>query len=68
MKITFILSDTWGAWNHMEYNNTRISPAKRTVSIELTPEQIDQIGIRVVGNNCGRAMMETIQECFVEVP
>lgn len=47
----------------MEYEHTGIlnAPNRRAVEIELTPEQVEKIGIRKIGVNCGRDLMETVE-------
>jgi hypothetical protein len=39
---------------------------KRTVHILLTEKQMEELGLKQVGVNCGKPMIETVLECFVE--
>lgn len=61
MKILFVIND--GDAHYMEYEHTGIlnAPNRRAVEIELTPEQVEKIGIRKIGVNCGRDVMESIE-------
>lgn len=61
MKILFIIND--GSSRFMEYQYTGIlnAPNRRAVEIELTPEQVEKIGIQIIGVDCGRDLMETIE-------
>lgn len=61
MKILFVIND--GDGRYMEYEHTGIlnAPTRRAVEIELTPEQVEKIGIRKIGVNCGKDVMETIE-------
>lgn len=61
MKILFIIND--GNSRFMEYQCTGIlnAPNRRAVEIELTPEQVEKIGIQKIGIDCGRDVMETIE-------
>jgi hypothetical protein len=38
----------------------------RSVHIELTQEQIEKIGLKQSGTDCGKPIIETISKCFVE--
>ena len=61
MKILFVLND--GDARYVEYEHTGILNARnrRAVEIELTPEQIEKIGIRKIGINCGKDINETVE-------
>lgn len=61
MKLLFVINDS-GA-RHLEYCATGIynNPSMRCVTITLTPEQINEIGLRKIGTNSGRDVYETIQ-------
>ena len=37
------------------------APNRRAVEIELTPEQVEKIGIRKIGVNCGKDIVETVE-------
>jgi hypothetical protein len=61
MKILFVINDN--AACYMEYEHTGIlnAPNRRAVEIELTPEQVEKIGIQSIGKNYGKDIMETIE-------
>ena len=47
----------------MDYTHTGVlnAPNRRAVEIELTPEQVEKIGIKKIGYDCGRDVMETVE-------
>lgn len=61
MKLLFVIND--GDARIMEYEHTGVlnTPNRRAVEIELTPEQVEKIGIRKIGVSCGKDIMETIE-------
>ena len=61
MKIIFVINDS--DVRYMEYQHTGVlnGPNRRAVEIELTPGQIEKIGIRKIGVDCGRDVIETIE-------
>lgn len=61
MKILFVIND--GDGKYMDYTHTGVlnSPNRRSVEIELTPEQVEKIGIKKIGYDCGRDVMETVE-------
>lgn len=61
MKILFVIND--GDARRMEYEYTGVlnAPNRRAVEIELTPEQVEKIGIRKIGVSCGKDVMETVE-------
>ena len=61
MKILFVIND--GDGKYMDYTHTGVlnAPNRRAVEIELTPEQVEKIGIKKIGYDCGRDVMETIE-------
>ena len=61
MKILFVINDADS--QRIEYEHTGVlnAPHRRAVEIELTPEQIEKIGIRKIGTDCGRDVTETIE-------
>ncbi len=61
MHILFILNDVDA--RYMEYEHTGVlnAPNRRAVEIELTPEQLKKIGIRKIGVNCGKDIVETVE-------
>ncbi len=68
MKIIFILNDIDA--RYMEYQHTGIlnAPNRRAVEIELTPEQVEKIGIRKIGVDHGRDITETIESISLITP
>lgn len=66
MKITFILTDTYNAWELTQTFNRCIPPQKRTVTITLTPAQEEAVRRLKVGSIGSRDIFEEIQECFVD--
>ena len=62
MKLLVVISDANG--RHLEYQMTGIfnPPHIRTVEIELTNEQLEQIGLRKIGVDRGRDIYENIRE------
>jgi hypothetical protein len=42
------------------------SPACRSVSIELTNEQLEKIKLKYIGQAAGKNMYESIDKCFIE--
>lgn len=61
MKLLFVIDDRNRCY--MEYNYTGVmpNPKRRAVEIELTQEQVEKIGLRNLGIDCGRNIMETIE-------
>jgi len=66
MKLTFIIADELANRMRLQYENEFFPYRKRTVSIELTQEQIEQIGIKEVGIFEGTKVWEVIHEVWVE--
>lgn len=66
MKLTVILANTWSTYLAMAHEGERRSYQKRTVQIDLTPEQLAKIEPRYVGDNGTTKMKEDIMECFLE--
>jgi hypothetical protein len=66
MKLTVILANTWETV--CLYNDFQIAPQpqKRSVTIELTPEQIEAIRPRMVGFGNGQDQYEIIVDAFIE--
>ena len=52
---------------YLEYISTGIlnTPARRSVVIELTPDQVEKIGIRKLGVNGVRNVMESIESVSI---
>ena len=66
MKITFILANNHAARMDVIHANFSSTPPKRSVTIDLTPEQIEKIGIKKIGTNYGKDVYEEIHDVFVE--
>lgn len=68
MKLTFIFANRVG--EHIAYQATGCSgmPEKRSVTIELTQDQLDTLHIVPKGIDCGREYFEDIVDIFVETP
>ena len=65
MKIIFVINDSEA--RYVEYVNTGIlnTPSRRSVVIELTKEQIEKIGIRKIGFNGVRYLVENIESVSI---
>jgi hypothetical protein len=64
MKILFVIND--GDVKYMDYIHTGVlnAPNRRAVEIELTPEQVEKIGIKKI---CGKDVMETVESVSLNV-
>lgn len=67
MKILFVIND--GDGKYMDYIHTGVlnAPNRRAVEIELIPDQVEKIGIRKIGVNCGKDVMETVESISLNV-
>lgn len=67
MKLIFIITDTNSAY--IEYEHTGVMPQirKRAVNIELTDEQIKQIGIKQIGFSYGKPVLESIESVNLQL-
>jgi len=61
MKLLFIITNQWVAYMDYEYTGTMPQLKKRAVEIELTDEQIKQIGLQKIGFDLGEPVMEAIE-------
>lgn len=61
MKILFVINDGDSRIMEYEYTGVLNAPNRRAVEIELTPEQLGKIGIKQIGINCGKPVLETIE-------
>jgi hypothetical protein len=61
MKILFVIND--GNARHMEYEYTGVfnAPNRRSVEIELSDEQLKQLGIKKIGSKGLDPVFETIE-------
>lgn len=66
MKVTFILASMWGTRLDAMYTGHACAPEKRTVTIELTNDQIKQLNIQQIGMDGNMPRYEEVAECFVE--
>lgn len=66
MKLHFILADTHQTRMRLIHENEWVPYKKRVVTIELTPEQSEQIRPRLVGHEGNSDCFEEILEVFME--
>lgn len=68
MKVCFVINDSSRLIFEIEFFGRIYSGIhRRSVEIELTPEQVDKIGICTIGVDCGRDVMETIESVSVSL-
>lgn len=61
MTLIFIITDNNTAYMEYEYTGRMPQLRKRSVEIDLTEDQIKQIGLRQLGVDCGKPVMEYIE-------
>lgn len=66
MTLTVILANTWETYAAIVYENEWRPYSRRTVQIELTPEQAAKLTPRVVGTDKGKDVKEIILQCWIE--
>ena len=66
MKLTFVLADMWSARCDCLSGVGNYPPKKRTVTIELTEKQLDDVTSRYVGCNGTTDMFEEIVDIFID--
>jgi hypothetical protein len=66
MRVTFILADTLGTRIALTHENEWIPYKRRSVTIELTPEQVAQVTPQKVGEWERKPVLEEIVTCFLE--
>ncbi len=66
MKLTFIVANCHAARMDVIHGGFSRPPTKRSVSIELTTEQVQKIGLKMTGYDSGEETTEEILEVFVE--
>lgn len=66
MKVTFVLADTHRTSIAIQFENESIPYRRRTVIIELTPEQVALLTPRHVGVANGAPVKEEILTCWLE--
>ena len=66
-RVTFVLADTWHTTLRVQHENEWAPYRRRTVTIDLTPEQREALRPCVVGTGGGgREMHEEVLDCYVE--
>lgn len=66
MKLTVVLINTWDCAEHLRHTNETVPFTRRSVQIELTPEQLDKIRPLQVGVDQGFPVYERIGEHWLE--
>jgi len=66
MELTVIIADTWSTTMRLQHENECVPYRKRTVHINLTPEQCSALDLRIVGRSGIRDVYEEILECWLE--
>lgn len=67
MKLIFVIND--GDGRYLEYCHTGVlnAPNRRSVEIELSENQIKEIGLQKIGANCGKDVMESIESVSLKL-
>ena len=65
MKVGFVISNLHAVRMDLVHAQISSEPTRRAVTIDLTPEQIEQIGLRVVGVDRGEDRFEEITQVFI---
>lgn len=66
MILTAIMLNTFRTRIALEYENEAIPFGRRTVHIELTPDQIEQLKPQHVGVERGKDVYEEFGGCWIE--
>lgn len=66
MKVTFIIANTYATECSIVHENEWRPYPKRTVTIELTSKQCEQLRLKKVGSRGQEPVFEEIHDCFVE--
>ena len=66
MVLTVVIANTWETTCRLQHENEWVPYSKRTVHIELTPEQTEKLRLRKVGVDRGRDVTECIADVFFE--
>ena len=61
MKLLIIINDGYSKYLEYEYTGILNAPNRRSVEIELTPEQINKISLRKIGVDKGKDVTESIE-------
>lgn len=67
MKLTVVIVNTWRTYMAITHENSFLPYARRTVQIELTPEQVAAIAPRKLGEDCGKDVFEETGEVWLEI-
>ncbi len=66
MKLHFILADTHRTYVAVVHENEYVPYRKRIVTIELTPEQMEKIKPRKIGEMQGKEVYEELLDVILE--
>jgi len=66
LKITFIFADTYRTEVAITCEGEHMPYRRRSVTITLTPEQMDKITLKKVDIRHGEIAYEEIVDCFIE--
>lgn len=66
MKLTIVMEDRWRTECAIVHENEHVPYGRRTVHIELTPEQLKQIEPRYLGNRGLTKIYEHHGQCWLE--
>lgn len=66
MRVTFVLANTHRTYVAIVHENEHVPYRRRTVTIELTPEQVALLEPRVVGIDGGKEVYEEHLACWLE--
>lgn len=61
MKIILVINDMMAMHYAHQATGVLNNPSRRSVTIELTDEQVKKIGLRSVGSSKGEPVLETIE-------
>lgn len=65
-RVTFTLADEFVTQVSVIHMNEHTPFRKRTVTIDLTPEQMERIAPRFVGQHNGHDVYEVVHDCHIE--
>jgi hypothetical protein len=66
MRLTVIIADTWSTTMRLQHENECIPYRRRTVHLDLTPEQCSALDLRIVGRTGIKDVYEEILQCWLE--
>jgi len=58
--------NTWRTQMALVHENSYLPYSRRTVQIELTPEQVSSLAPQKLGVNCGKDVFEEVGEVWLE--